>query len=209
MCYNYSKSSLQVITLHSQTARPNLVMTAQPQQPPEPWAPPPERRTPMEKRPHLISIREGKPERHKPAQAAINDKDGFRMRAACVCCRSRKEDEVLLVSSLGGSGWIIPGGKVDPCEVDNPSISAIREAREEAGVIGQLGRFLGVFENAERGHRTRVFVMYVERLEPEGEWAESMRIRKWFPVREAKELLRVNKPNHAKYLEELGLTRSA
>ena len=105
--------------------------------------------------------------------------------------------------------------------MDNPSVSAIREAREEAGVIGnekrerrqklmsegggegspsllvrcqtqhteqlkereregggvwysyqilapagiailwsgQLGRFLGVFENTEKEHRTRVFVM--------------------------------------------------
>jgi len=184
----------------------NPGMTAQSQQPPEPWVPPPERRELM---PHLISIREGKPERQKPAQASINDKDGFRMRAACVCCRTRDEEEVLLVSSLGGSGWIIPGGKVDPNEVDNQAGSAVREAREEAGVIGKLGRCLGVFENTERGHRTRVFVMYVERLQPEGEWAESMRLRKWFTVREAKELLRVNKPNHAKYLEELGLTRSA
>jgi len=40
-----------------------------------------------------------------------DQQDGFRMRAACVCFRSRKEEEVLLVSSLGGSGWIIPGGK--------------------------------------------------------------------------------------------------
>merc|ERR1712226_1666491 len=131
------------------------------------------------------------------------------MRAACVCFRSRKEEEVLLVSSLGVNGWIIPGGKVDPKEVDNPSVSAVREAREEAGVIGKLGRCLGVFENTERGHRTRVFVMYVERLESEADWAESTRRRRWFPVREAQELLRVNKPNHAKYLEELGLTRSA
>jgi len=160
-------------------------------------------------RPNRVSIREGRPGRHKPAQAAINDQDGFRMRAACVCFKSRREEEVLLVSSLGGSGWIIPGGKVDPKEVDNPSVSAVREAREEAGVIGQLGRFLGVFENAERGHRTRVFVMYVERLEPEGEWEESERRRKWFPVREARELLRANKPNHAKYLEGLELPRSA
>merc|ERR1712156_583732 len=74
-------------------------------------------------------------------------------------------------------------------------------------VIGQLGRFLGVFENTERGHRTRVFVMYVERLEPEGEWEESVRQRKWFPIREATELLRENKPNHAKYLEGLVLSR--
>jgi len=185
------------------------MMTAKPREPVTHWAPAQERRISGENLPHVVSIREGRPERQKPKQEAINDQDGFRMRAACVCFRSRKEEEVLLVSSLGGSGWIIPGGKVDPKEVDNPSVSAVREAREEAGVIGQLGRFLGVFENAERGHRTRVFVMYVERLEPECEWEESVRSRKWFPIREAMELLRANKPNHAKYLEGLGHSRSA
>jgi len=174
----------------------------------EPWRPLQGQSITEDHKPNRVSMREGKTG-HKPAQAAINDQDGFRMRAACVCFKSRREEEVLLVSSLGGSGWIIPGGKVDPKEVDNPSVSAVREAREEAGVIGQLGRFLGVFENAERGHRTRVFVMYVERLEPEGEWEESERRRKWFPVREARELLRANKPNHAKYLEGLELPRSA
>ena len=40
----------------------------------------------------------GRPGRHKPAQAAINDQDGFRMRAACVCFKSRREEEV---SQLG------------------------------------------------------------------------------------------------------------
>ena len=39
---------------------------------------------------------------------------------------------------MGGRGWIIPGGKVEPFEVDNPSVSAIREAREEGGVKGRL-----------------------------------------------------------------------
>ena len=37
----------------------------------------------------------------------------------------------------GGHGWIIPGGKVEPREVNNPSVSAIREAREEGGVVGK------------------------------------------------------------------------
>ena len=34
-------------------------------------------------------------------------------------------------------GWIIPGGKIEPEEMLNPALSAIREAREEAGVIGR------------------------------------------------------------------------
>ena len=33
-------------------------------------------------------------------------------------------------------GWVIPGGKIEAHELSNPSISAMREAREEAGVIG-------------------------------------------------------------------------
>lgn len=145
----------------------------------------------------------------KPFQPSINDADGFRMRAACVCVRTVKEQEVLLVSSSGGRGWIIPGGKVDPLEADNPSISAIREAREEGGVVGTLGRYLGEFENTEKGHRTRVFVMYVESLEPEELWEESSRERKWFTIREAKEVLQKNKPFHVKYLEKLVQTKSS
>ena len=90
----------------------------------------------------------------KPLQQSINDADGFKMRAACVCVKSRKEQEVrsssfkctimthqkslhcqvLLVT--GTRGWIIPGGKVEPMEIDNPSVSAVREAREEGGVRG-------------------------------------------------------------------------
>ena len=43
--------------------------------------------------------------------------------------------QVLLVS--GSRGWIIPGGKVEPREVDDPSFAAVREAREEGGVRGE------------------------------------------------------------------------
>jgi ADP-ribose pyrophosphatase YjhB (NUDIX family) len=47
--------------------------------------------------------------------------------------------------------WIIPGGKVKAEE--EPESSAEREALEEAGVVGSLGRCLGVFDNTERRHR--------------------------------------------------------
>jgi len=144
----------------------------------------------------------------KPPQAYINDSEGFRMRAACVCLRSKMENEVLLVSSSGGHGWIIPGGKVDPSEAHNPAVSAVREAREEAGVVGKLGRYLGVFENSERGHRTTVFVLYVDWLQPEELWEESKgRRRQWFPISVAKQLLSQHKPNHVKYLEQLQLPK--
>ena len=48
----------------------------------------------------------------KPPAPFVNDAEGFRQRAACVCVRNRDEQEVLLVSSAMKAGWIIPGGKV-------------------------------------------------------------------------------------------------
>lgn len=54
---------------------------------------------------------------------------------------------------------------------------------EEAGVVGRLGRCLGVFENEEHKHRTEVFVLIVTEELPE--WDDSKTIgrkRQWFNV---------------------------
>lgn len=77
--------------------------------------------------------------------------------------KDSNESEVLLVSSSARpQKWIIPGGKVKPEE--EPETSAAREALEEAGVVGKLGRCLGIFENKERRHRTRVYILTVQQL---------------------------------------------
>ncbi|XP_076317686.1 diphosphoinositol polyphosphate phosphohydrolase 1-like isoform X2 [Tachypleus tridentatus] len=111
--------------------------------------------------------------------------------------------EVLLVTSGRVPGqWIVPGGGLEPDE--EPSIAAIREVMEEAGVRGTLGRFLGTFENSERKHRTSVYVLLVtEELEV---WEESQsrgRKRKWFPIQEAVKVLAEHKPVQCKYLKLL------
>lgn len=55
------------------------------------------------------------------------------------------ELQVLLVtSSRRPDNWIVPGGGVEPNE--EPSCTAVREVLEEAGVVGTLGRCLGMFE---------------------------------------------------------------
>jgi len=141
--------------------------------------------------------------KEKPNQVRIYDKDGFRRRAACICVRSDAESEVLLVtSSRNINHWIVPGGGVDPGE--EPAVTAVREVLEEAGVVGNLGRSLGVFESREHKHRTEVFVMTVtEELE---EWEDSRtigRVRKWFNIDDALEKLAVHKPTQQQYLQEL------
>ncbi|CAB4065393.1 E3.6.1.52 [Lepeophtheirus salmonis] len=116
-----------------------------------------------------------------------------------------KEGEVLLVSSSGRpESWIIPGGKMKALE--EPEASAVREAKEEAGVVGILGRCLGSFDNPERKHRTKVFVLRVTHLLEDFEDKDS-RKRSWFPIDDAVRLLHPYKPNHCKYLNALKQTR--
>lgn len=50
----------------------------------------------------------------------------------------------MVTSSRRPDSWIVPGGGVEPEE--EPAVTALREVREEAGVLGQLGRCLGIFE---------------------------------------------------------------
>ena len=53
---------------------------------------------------------------------------------------------------------------MEPKDQARPEFSAMREALEEGGAIGRLGRCLGTFDNTERRHRTKVFVLHVNRL---------------------------------------------
>jgi len=139
----------------------------------------------------------------KSSNSRIFDKDGYRKRAACICVKSEDETEVLLVSSSKyPERWIVPGGGVEQDETN--AETAVREILEEAGVVGRLGRCLGVFENEEHKHRTEVFVLIVsEELE---EWDDSKTIgrkRQWFSITEALEKLAQHKPNQRHYLHQL------
>lgn len=141
--------------------------------------------------------------KEKPNSTRIYDKDGYRRRAACICVRSEAEAEVLLVtSSRRPELWIVPGGGVEPDE--ESSLTATREVLEEAGVTGELGRCLGIFENTEHMHRTEVYVMLVtQELE---EWEDSKTIgrkRQWFSIEEALTQLALHKPTQRHYLQQL------
>ncbi|XP_030646582.1 nudix (nucleoside diphosphate linked moiety X)-type motif 4a isoform X1 [Chanos chanos] len=140
----------------------------------------------------------------KPNQTRTYDGEGFKKRAACLCFKNDREDEVLLVSSSRHPDqWIVPGGGMEPEE--EPCGAAVREVYEEAGVKGTLGRLLGVFEqNQDSKHRTYVYVLTVtETLE---DWEDSVNIgrkRKWFKIDEAIRVLQCHKPVHAEYLRKL------
>lgn len=140
--------------------------------------------------------------KEKPNSIRTYDEEGYRRRAACLCFKDETEQELLLVSSSKHADrWVVPGGGIEPCE--EPRLAAVREALEEAGAKGHLGRMLGVFENKEKKHRTLLYAFIVTDLLDEWEDGIVMgRQRKWFGISEAREFLSY-KPVQATYLEHL------
>lgn len=57
---------------------------------------------------------------------------------------------LLVTSSRRPDNWIVPGGGVEPNE--EAHCTAVREVLEEAGVVGTLGRCLGMFEVKNKHH---------------------------------------------------------
>ncbi|XP_063411414.1 diphosphoinositol polyphosphate phosphohydrolase 1-like [Mytilus trossulus] len=140
--------------------------------------------------------------KEKPNSIRTYDAEGFRRRASCVCFRDKTEQEILLVtSSKDREKYVIPGGGIEPQE--EAKATAEREALEEAGVRGDLGRFIGTFENKEKKHRTKVFAFIVTEYLDDWDDKRSMgRSRQWFSFEEAKKRL-THKPIQVTYLELL------
>ncbi|KAK7891130.1 hypothetical protein WMY93_023093 [Mugilogobius chulae] len=120
----------------------------------------------------------------KPNQTRTYDGEGYKRRAACLCFKNEKEEEVLLVSSSRHpEQWIVPGGGMEPEE--EPCGAAVREVFEEKA-------------------STYVYILIVtETLE---DWEDSVNIgrkRKWFKVDEAIRELQRHRPDHAEYLRTL------
>ncbi|XP_074643347.1 diphosphoinositol polyphosphate phosphohydrolase 1-like [Tubulanus polymorphus] len=141
--------------------------------------------------------------KEKLNQIRTYDAEGFKRRAACLCFKDKTQQEILLVSSSGTPGrWVIPGGGIEPTE--DAGVAAAREACEEGGVKGNLSKCIGNFENAERKHRTAVYILIVTELLDDWDDAKSLgRKRKWFALEEAKTELKQFKPVQRQYLDLL------
>ena len=76
-------------------------------------------------------------------------KDDLRIQFAALCWRRKRGKlQVLLITSRGSKRWIIPKGW--PMEGKTPAASALVEAWEEGGVVGQArGQCLGVYSYAK------------------------------------------------------------
>lgn len=97
--------------------------------------------------------------------------------------RDTGEPQLLLVRSSDGRHWVLPKGHIDPGETARQA--AVREVREEAGVVGAVASELGV-DHYERGHesvRALYFLMDFEDEVP----ADEDRVTLWVPADDAAE----------------------
>ena len=114
-----------------------------------------------------------------------------RRQAAAIPYRIRKRRlEVALVTTSRGKGWIVPKGSVDDGE--GPRQAAIREAEEEAGILGVLARKpLGRYRHVNGNGTCRVDVYLMRVTDVRDHWLEDdVRQRRWMRIREAAACLR-------------------
>lgn len=119
-----------------------------------------------------------------------------------------EELQLLLVTSSSGRRWVIPKGIVEPGLSE--AASAAREAREEAGAIGQLlPTPVGEYSHEKWGGSCRVLVyaMAVEELQERSAWQENHRQRCWCSIQQAQQ--RVESAQLAQLIGRFGQSMEA
>ena len=109
-----------------------------------------------------------------------------------------KEPQVLLVTAKRNSkNWIFPKGHIEKGET--PEQAALRETKEEAGIVGKLIGPAGVLEYGFLGAKARVEYFLVQ-FKREAGPPEDGRQRTWCRLEEALE--RLNYKNTRKLLRK-------
>jgi 8-oxo-dGTP pyrophosphatase MutT (NUDIX family) len=111
--------------------------------------------------------------------------------AAVIPYRIRKERlEIALVTTSRGKGWIVPKGSVD--EGEQPRDAAIREAEEEAGLLGVVARKpIGRYRHVNGNGDCRVDVYPMRVTAVLDHWLEDrLRRRRWMRIPDAVACLR-------------------
>jgi len=109
----------------------------------------------------------------------------IRQAGGVVVRRDGRRVRVLLVRSSDGMHWLFPKGHIEPGETARQA--AVREIREEAGVVGDVQRFIAR-ERYARGDRAVVVSYYLVAWRGNTDASEDRDVR-WCPPAEAARLL--------------------
>jgi 8-oxo-dGTP pyrophosphatase MutT (NUDIX family) len=110
--------------------------------------------------------------------------------AAVIPIRSQSDGiQVCLIRRHGTRRWGIPKGYIDGD--DTPEQAALTEAREEAGLIGEIEGSVGTYSYAKWGGRLIVGVYMMRVIDVLPFWDEmDFREREWVTVTEAERRLK-------------------
>jgi phosphohistidine phosphatase len=124
--------------------------------------------------------------------------------AAVIPYRIRKTRiEVALITTSSGKGWIVPKGSVDDGE--RPREAAIREAEEEAGLLGVVARRpIGHYRHVNGNGPCRVDVFPMRVTAVLEHWLEDgLRRRRWMRIVDAAACLRAELRQFVRAIEGL------
>ena len=129
--------------------------------------------------------------------------------AAVVPYRVRRGSvEVALITTSDGKRWILPKGWIDKGE--SAAESALREAHEEAGLVGRVvGAALARYEYAKSAGRRGVAVFLMRVTEELDRWPESHRRRRWLSLDEAADRVHSDEMRRVVLLAQRRLRRAS
>ena len=123
-------------------------------------------------------------------ESSRDEKDEPRNQYAALPWRNSGTLKILLISSRESRRWVLPKGW--PMKGREPHAAAAREALEEAGIKGKIGKSpLGAYHYYKRRKnganlRCEVTVFPMQVSEERKNWLEKReRVRRWFDLTEA------------------------
>ena len=105
--------------------------------------------------------------------------DYYYNQSAVIPYRGHSDElEILMITSRKKRRWVIPKGIIEPDL--SPSVSAAKEALEEAGLEGKVSQTpIGTYQYEKWGGTCRVEVYTMEVSRVLDDWLESHRDREW------------------------------
>jgi 8-oxo-dGTP pyrophosphatase MutT (NUDIX family) len=153
---------------------------------------------------------------HKPAAAKLPVRDQVSA-GGVVFRRDKDQIEVVLIAVGGLNRWQLPKGLVESTE--KPETAAVREAREEAGVVSEIVEHIETIEywyaGLDGGERVRFhkrvhffLLRYISGDTSDHDWEVTE--ARWVPISDAaRQLTFENERRVAERARELILARSA
>lgn len=106
---------------------------------------------------------------------------------------------VLMITTVNQKDWGFPKGGIEPNMT--PEASALKEAREEAGIKGRIVKRLGNYKYKKSGEPQKVRMFSMEVTGDSKKWDEKKwRTRDWFPVKKAYKYINKEQRRFLKYL---------